>query len=231
MTIQKDCADFLRTTYSTVSGGKLRAGHAHQIVASYFGYGTAAALQLEATYPLTALNEAAILIPNITLLETRLQKLKGLPVNLPSADELARHLSAYLIQQGHFSGQVWHTRNLEQYIGEEFIQEQSMAVMDDLSGEMAETNAYFDELYVEETSLSEAPESVVVTVSGNLNGENDPDKPFSGDSIAFTTTVTLPRIAGRSAFETPVLDTGGAVDDKDYYDQEPPEDHAKPRST
>ncbi|OJU34984.1 MAG: hypothetical protein BGN99_24775 [Alphaproteobacteria bacterium 65-37] len=229
MTIQKDCADHLRSTYTTGSS-KLRAGHAHEIVASYFGYGTAAALQAESAYPLAALDEASVLIPAIPLMEQRMQQLKGLPTNLPGADELAKRLSAYLVQHNHFSGQVWHTHKLEEFIEEEFIQDHSLAIMDDLSGEMAETNAYFDELYVEQVTISEAPESVVATVSGHLNGENDPDKPFSGDSIAFTTTVTLERVAGRTAFLSPELDSGGTVDDKDYYDPEPPDDEAKPSS-
>jgi len=218
VTIQKDCADFLRQTYSNNSGGKLRAGHAHELTAAYFGYASAAALRSEAAYPLTALDEGEILIPNIPLMEQRMQQLDGLPSGLPDATELASNLSNFLVSTDRFSGETWHTDKLETYIEETFIPARSAEIEDDLTGEMAETNAYFDELYVEEVTLSPGNDDLIATVSGHLNGENDPDRPFSGDSIEFTTTVTFERVAGRTAYTRPKLSTSGAVDDKDYYD-------------
>jgi hypothetical protein len=214
MSIHKDCADFLRLTYSS-SGNKLGAGHAHELVAAYFGYTNAAALRTETKYPVADLGDAAILIPNIPLMERRMGELNGLPATLPGADELASTLN-----NGDFSGQVWHTRKLEEYIEESFIQDQFPSILDDVSGETASTNAYFDELIVDEVEVSATDDVVMVKVSGDLNGENDPDKPFSGDKIVFTTDITLQRVAGRVAFMTPELETSGAVDDSDYYDEE-----------
>jgi hypothetical protein len=218
MSIHKDCADHLRSTYSN-GGNKLGAGHAHELVAAYFGYTNAAALRTEAKYPVADLGDASILIPNIPLMEKRMGELKGLPP-LPSADELASNLSAFLVSNGDFSGEVWHTRKLEQYIEESFIQDQFLSILDDVSGETASTNAYFDELIVDEVEVSATTDAVMVKVSGDLNGENDPDKPFSGDKIVFTTDITLQRVAGRVAFMSPELETSGAVDDSDYYDEE-----------
>ncbi|MEY9181179.1 hypothetical protein [Bradyrhizobium sp. USDA 313] len=218
--IQKDCADFLRMTFNNLTGGKLGSGHAHEIVAAYFGYGTAAALRTEPKYQLAALDQAAILIPDLRLMDQRVQQLNGLPAGLPGVDALALQLSNFLRGNGYFSGKVWFTRDLEEHINVSFIQEDPMMIEDALSGEMATTNAFFDELYVDEVSLDIGDDVLVANVSGSLNGENDTDKPFHGDSIAFTTTMTFERVAGRIAYRWPELETSGAVDESHYYDED-----------
>lgn len=219
-TIQKKCADFLRMTFNDLAGGKLGSGHAHEIVAAYFGYGTAAALRAEPKYQLAALDKAAILMPDLRLMDQRVQHLNGLPAGLPNVDELASLLSSFLNANGYFSGEVWYTRDLEEYIDVSFIQEDPMMIEDALSGEMAMTNAFFDELYIDKVSLDVGDDVLVANVSGSLNGENDPDKPFHGDSIAFTTMITFERVAGRTGYMRPELETSGAIDGSHYYDQD-----------
>lgn len=218
-TIQKECADFLRTTFNNLTSSKLGSGHAHEIVAAYFGYCTAAALRAEPKYQLSALNEAAILIPDLRLMDQRMQQLNGLPTGLPNVDELASQLSSFLSANGYLSGEVWYTRDLEEYIDVSFIQEDPMMIEDALSGEMAMTNAFFDELYIDKVNLDVGDDVLVANVSGALNGENDPDKPFHGDSIVFTTMMTFERAAGRTGYRRPELETSGAIDDSDYYDE------------
>lgn len=219
-TIQKDCADFLRMTFNNLTGGKLGSGHAHEIVAAYFGYGTAAALRAEPKYQLAALDKAAILMPDLRLMDQRLLQLNGLPAGLPAVDELASQLSNFLSANGYFSGEVWYTRDLEEYIDVSFIQEDPMMIEDALLGEMAMTNAFFDELYIKKVSLDVGDDVLVANVSGALNGENDPDKPFCGDSIAFTTIMSFERVAGRVGYMRPELETSGAIDDSHYYDED-----------
>lgn len=219
MTIIKDCADFLRTTYST-NGSKLGAGHAHELTAAYFGYNSGAALRADNTYPVENLGDAALLIPDVQRLGTRMGEIDGLPATLPSPYEVASTLTAFLVAQHHFAGEVWKTDNLAQYMEEEFIQEQSSSIENDLSGEIASTNAYFDELIVDEVEITNTDDAVLIKVSGDFNGDQDPDKPFSGDKIVFTTDITLQRVAGRVGFMAPELQTGGSVDDSDYYDDE-----------
>ncbi|MET4232318.1 hypothetical protein ACVWXN_006003 [Bradyrhizobium sp. i1.4.4] len=218
--IQKECADFLRTTFNNLTGSKLGSGHAHEIVAAYFGYCTAAALRAEPTYQLSALNEAAIVIPDLRLMDQRMQQLNGLPTGLPNVDELASQLSSFLSANGYLSGEVWYTRDLEEYINVSFIQKDRMMIEDALSGEMAMTNAFFDELYIDKVSLDVGDDVLVANVSGALNGENDPDKPSSGDSIVFTTLMTFERAAGRTGYRRPELETSGTIDDSHYYDED-----------
>ncbi|WP_247560468.1 hypothetical protein [Bradyrhizobium sp. 138] len=92
------------------------------------------------------------------LMDQRMLQLNGLPAGLPAVDELASQLSNFL--NGYFSGEVWYTRDLEEYIDVSFIQEDPMMIEDALSGEMARTNAFFDELYVKEVSLDVGDESL-----------------------------------------------------------------------
>jgi hypothetical protein len=104
------------------------------------------------------------------------------------------------------------TRELDEYINVSFIQGDPAMIEDDLSGEIATTNANFDELDVEEVELSFDVDTLVANVSGSLNGENDPDRVYYGDSINFKTVMTFRRVAARVAFLRPERETSGAVD-------------------
>jgi hypothetical protein len=211
-TIKKACADLLRSTYSNLPGGKLRSSHAHEIVAAYFGYNTAAALRAEDKYPLTALSEAEILIPDLQTLDKRVPQLNALPAGFPGVNELADTLTRFIREQDYFSGDVWMTRELDEYMNVSFIQDDPAMIEDDLSGQISTTNAYFDELYVEEVDLSFDIDTLVANISGSLNGENDPDQMYYGDSIHFKTVMTFQRVAARVAFLRPGLETSGAID-------------------
>lgn len=219
MSIHKECVDALRAKYRALTGNKLVAGHAHEIVAAYFGYGTAAALRAEGKYPLTSLEEAELLIPALSVMDQRISELQGIPDDLPTSDELASQISAFLVEAGHFSGKIFSNRN----IGEEvstYAYENPLTILDELSGEMATTNAYFDGFYIDEVDVSSNDEGLTVTLTGTAEGEQDQDRVFSGDKINFTTYVTFDLVAGRMAYREPEFDTGGSVDDSYYFDDD-----------
>jgi hypothetical protein len=188
-------------------------------VAAFFGYGTAAALQAERKYPLTALDQATFLVPDLLRMDLRVQQLRNLPADLMTVDDLATAIHKFLVSNGHFTGEVWQARDLCDHVND-YVQTNATVIEDALSGEIATTNAYFDELYIEEYDFEPNDDGLVVTLDGSLNGESDPDRAFHGDKIAFTTVMTFDRVAGRNAYGDPELDTGGAVDDADYYDLE-----------
>lgn len=219
MSLRKDCADRLRTHYRSLTGNKLGASHAHELVAAFFGYGTAAALQAETRFPLSALGEAEVLIPDLPLMDKRVRSIRGLPKDLPSVDALVSLLCDYLADNGYFDGRFWTSRHLSDDINA-FVQHDPMMIEAELSGEMASTNAYFDELYIEDFEFSAAEDAFVATLTGSLNGENDRDRVFHGDKINFTTVMTFERVAGRIAYREPELETGGSVDDSMYYDED-----------
>ncbi|MGC6331762.1 hypothetical protein [Rhizorhabdus sp. FW153] len=220
MSIYKECADNLRSRYRELTGEKLGSGYSHELVAAYFSYGNSAALRAEQAYPLSNLWQADVLIPNLLLMDERVQNLSNLPENLPSVDDLADWLAEFLIGAGHFSGMVWHTRDLSDYINTDYIQKDPMMIENDLSGEIASTNAYFDELYIYEVEIERCEGALVAHVVGDLNGETDQDRVFHGDKIKFTTLMTFDRVAGRNAYSLPRLETSGAVDQSFYEDND-----------
>lgn len=219
MSTPKLCADFLRQRYAAWSGGKLKSGHAHELVAAYFGYGTAAALQAEVAYPLSRLEDANVLIPDVGLIDRRIKQLKDLPGNLPSGSVIADELSNHLKDEGHFGGEVWR-ETAEDYIRDTYLNDNVSLIEDELSGVIAGTNAFFDEFYVEDVKVAHNDDSLVAVAKGQLNGETHQDRMFSGDKIAVHAVVTLPRAAGKTGFFEPELEASGAVDDEGMYDPE-----------
>jgi len=217
MLLQKECADHLRSYYRTLTGNKLKSSHAHELVAAFFGYGTAAALQAEARFPLTGLGEAAFLIPDLLRMDQRVQQIKDLPADLPTVDDLASTICDFLVETGRFNGRIWQARDLSDEVNG-YVQDDPLMIEDALSGEIATTNAFFDELYIDEYSFQSNDDALTITLTGALNGESDEDRAFHGDKILFTTVMTFNRIAGRIAYKAPELDTEGAVDDPHYDD-------------
>lgn len=220
MSIVKLCADHLRHTHRALTGSKLGSGHAHEIVAAFFGYPTASALQAEPAYDPDDIIAAEVLIPDLAMLDQRLGALNGLPADLPDGDDIATMLCSYLEEAQQFAGEVWHTRDLADFIQSDVIAKDPMLIENDLSSEISSTNAFFDELYVDECSFEIFDDAIVASLSGNLNGESDQDKAFVGDSIAFTTVMTMDRVAARVGYAKPTFETEGAVDFSRYYNDD-----------
>lgn len=96
MSIHKECVDALRAKYRALTRNKLIAGHAHEIVAAYFGYGTAAALRAEAKYPLTSLEEAEILMPALAVMDQRIAELQGFLATCQQSTNLQHKSRSFL---------------------------------------------------------------------------------------------------------------------------------------
>ncbi|MBI4030873.1 MAG: hypothetical protein HY370_04295 [Proteobacteria bacterium] len=221
--ISKMCADFLRAYVLSETNENLKATHARELTAAFFGYKSHAALLAEKKHPLHQLEKAAILVPDIALMDARRGKLEGLPPHLPDSKMIARKIVDFLDRESLFTGTVWWVYDtLENYIIEEFLPEYDYAVMDDLSGQMAETNALFDETYYEEAIVDEDDDGILVSVTGQCNGTSDQDKPFSGDQIDLTVTVEMSRAAGRNAYFKPHIKADGAVN-WDWADVDEPQ--------
>ncbi len=75
--ISKACSDFLRSEVAANGGEKLKASHARELVAAFFGYKSHAALLAEKVYPLEDLGKADVLVPDIGLIERRRNALAG----------------------------------------------------------------------------------------------------------------------------------------------------------
>lgn len=152
-------------------------------------------------------------------MDRRRGELNQLPADLQSVDDLAKDISAFLADEGYFSGKVWHNRDLAEEINI-FVVEDPMIIEDALSGEIASTNAFFDELYIDEVEVDSTDDALVATLSGELNGEQDWDRAFHGNKINFTSEMTMYRVAARIAYQLPDFETSGGVD-QSHYDEEP----------
>lgn len=223
MSISKLCADYLRVSHLAQTGQRLGASHARELVAAFFGYKSHAALLAEPKFALSAIEDASVMVPDVPRIEKRLRRLNGLPSNVLSAMDMARLLSDYLVSEDWFGGHVWLYESLGNYIVEEYLRENDSYISDELSGEMASTNAYFEDFPDYDTpEVIENEEDVQIVSSGTLSGSQDLDRPYSGHEIGFSVTVTLYRVAGRTCFELPDIEVGGAVDDGFYdFDEEP----------
>lgn len=74
-------------------------------------------------------------------------KLNHLPAFMPDSKELSNVIVDFLRRMNFFTGKAWIYDSLEEYIVEVFLLDEDGQVTDELSGVMAETNAYFDETY------------------------------------------------------------------------------------
>lgn len=210
--ISKLCADFLRVNVLSETNEKLKATHARELTASFFGYKSHAALLAEEEYPLHKLEEAAVLVPDTVLMDERRKNLEGLPPNLPKSKMIAQQLISFLNRERFFNGSVWWLSDtFKNYIMEDFLPHHDYEVMDDLSGQMAETNALFDETHYEEAEIHEEDGNIIISVTGQCHGTSDQDRPFNGDQIDMTVTVEMSRIAGRNAYSKPSIRADGAV--------------------
>ncbi len=217
--LSKLCADHLRTTYTSQTSSKLKASHARELVAAFFGYKSHAALIAEKSYPLNKLEEAAIFVPDIPLIEHRRSCLLGLPEDFPESRRLAQILSTFLQEEEYFGGNVWLYDSLETYVMEELLIENDDVISNSIAGAMAETNAEFTEFpYYEDAKIEDMGEALEISVFGRFQGTTI-DKPFCGDTIDMDVKVTLPRIAGKRGFLDFDIDVGEAVND-DWVDSE-----------
>ena len=218
MTVQKHCADFLRTEYRALTGDKLRSGHAHEIVAAFFGYSSGAALRAETRYPLSHLGKAAIFIPDLELVEKRFGQLDGLPDNKQPLANAVLQIIDHLTAAGHMHAEIWQGPRLKEVVFRDLLEANHSTVLDALSSEIATTNAFFDGPDWEEFDIEQLSDAMVVNASAALEGDQDPERPFSGDRIASTSIITLKRIAGRNGFAEPKWDISGELDDSRYFD-------------
>lgn len=101
--------------------------------------------------------------------------------------------------------------------------EESILDDDAVASAAANTNAYFDDVEIEigqpDVSLAQSPEFWEVPINGRVHMDQDPDKPFSGDTINTSGVVRVWK-AGRVCLMNDMeLDVGASVDDG-YYERD-----------
>jgi hypothetical protein len=96
MAIAKSCADHIRAYHATLFPQKLKATHAHEIVAAILGYKTASAMNSEREFPVDDLLGAQYMALRVDMLEQRLTELSGLPATMLTPTEMASEIGNFL---------------------------------------------------------------------------------------------------------------------------------------
>ena len=101
--IFKLCADSLRTFSKEKYDIKLKAAHAHELVAAFFGYKSKNAMLADTKYPISNLGQAEIIvmIPDY-FVDQRRKNFQGLSSELPDSYTLGEAVYASL-----FSDELW----------------------------------------------------------------------------------------------------------------------------
>lgn len=225
--ISKICSDYLRETCDG-----LKASHARELVAAFFGYKSHAALLADNSYSIEDLADAAILIPDVGMLTERRRCLKGLPEESTRELNVADNLAEFLQAEQVFSGEVlsiWDRYDLGEYMMEEYLPQHLNPDLDtELAHVIDESDAVFDEVEYEDADVSEHPHGIRITVRGVYTGIAGEGDDLTDETIDFEVEVYLPRVAGHVAFGEPEIEVSGVLRsdaDEDDEDEEGSEDY------
>lgn len=127
--ISKLCADHLRTL-SNKHGIKLKSGHAHELVAAFFGYKSKAALLADTFFPINNIKQTNILLLTPSFMDERRKLLEGLAFELPDSSLLVEDICLYLESIDQFSGKYFKTwKNLAEALTKEYLQQHGNLVL------------------------------------------------------------------------------------------------------
>lgn len=192
--IPKLCADSLRAFAKDNYGIKLKAAHAHELVAAYLGYRSKNALLADSKYPIGNLAEAdlVVMVPDEAI-DRRRQALDGLSTELPDSYTLGEAVYSPL-----FSDESWGStyppfRGFDKLA--KFLVENNDAFQ--------ATFSYRDQIPMHHFVNVQQEEDVVVL--NVIHSYETPPSEMSGDG---QTTITLPRVAGHIGFGKPQMSVG-----------------------
>ncbi|HEY9786839.1 MAG TPA: hypothetical protein V6D17_15725 [Candidatus Obscuribacterales bacterium] len=223
--VSKTCSDYLRECYSG-----LKASHARELVAAFFGYKSHAALLADKRNSVEFLDVAAVLVPDSSLVDDRRRCLNDLCEQLPPSGRLVDDLVQFIEGDELFTGEVWDCFDIGEYVMEEYLPAHLSPELDlELEDLTKPLNAFFEEISYDDCQVKETDYGVRVTVSGTYSGywlddNDDLDDPV----IDLQITVYLPRCAGRISFEEPQIDVIGTLreDPEEEEDDEESEEPA-----
>lgn len=206
--VSKFCSDHLRECYTG-----LKASHARELVAAFFGYKSHAALLADKRNSLDFLEVAAVIVPDWTLLDDRRRCLKQLPEELPHSEILVDDLVRFTQYYELFTGEVWACFDIGEYVIEEYLPAHLSPELDlELEDLIEPLNAYFEEISYDTHDVTENEYGITVTVSGTYSGYwIDDDADLEEPIIDLEITVHLPRCAGHISFQEPEIFVTGTL--------------------
>lgn len=198
--IAKLCADSLRKIVKDTYDTKLKASHAHELTAAYFGYKSKNAMLADTQYPIENLNEANVfvMIPEEQI-DRRRNQLSELPSALPDSYTLGKAIYTPLFSDEFWTSPLPPFRSFKTCV---------KYLLEDHDGYQHIFRYYLEIPLQHIVDVDESEDSVKLTV--NHLHEVSKDEVYKvGQS-----TITLSRIAGRIGFSSPQIHpeiwTGGA---------------------
>lgn len=193
----KSTADALRAELASLDI-KLKASHAHELIAAAFGYHTKSSLLADPSFE--ELDQCEVWIVSSETLKQRLTTLSGLPANLPEASYLLETI-IHLAKPASVK-HLWSRDNLLECV-ELSVDRFDYDLTNLLSGPMAETNAEFGD-FPTITSADLDLHMVggpALSISGEYQGEQMEDRAYCGHEIRFVAQVVLRPGAGKIGYD------------------------------
>lgn len=193
--VSKLCADSLRAFAKNSHGIHLKAAHAHELVAAYFGYRSKNALLADAKYPISNLVDASIvvMVPDAFIDQRRLVLL-DLSRNLPSSRDLGEGVYGALFQD-----QYWKSE-YPPFLGFETLAK----VLVESSDSLSDTFKLRGRIPMHHVvSVNDGEDAVILDV---VHSDGSDPEMMNRDR---KTKITLPRVAGRIGFAKPEIAVTG----------------------
>lgn len=192
--IPKLCADSLRKVVQEKFNVKIKATHAHELVAAYFGYSSKNAMLADTEFPISNINESEVIIlaPDSEI-DKRRSKLNGLPKELPGSYELGEAVYTAL-----FSENIWGSP-LPPF--KNFKTAAKFLVENDSNYQYTFKSVKKDQLHHIVNISKESNRVELSVVHATLSPENQ--NIFIGQG---KTIVSLPRAAGNIGFKKPDIE-------------------------
>lgn len=210
--ISKICADSLRTFSKEKYDIKLKAAHAHELVAAFLGYKSKNAMLADTKHPISKLAQAEIIVsmPD-SFIDQRRQNLAGFSSELPDSFVLGEAVYASLFSN---EWRASHYRPFENF--------------DKLATFLIENNDAYQHTF---RSYRDIPMHHIVDVkdeeSGVILTATHAYRTSTGEMLGVgEITINLPRVAGRIGYGKPQISipgiwTGGAKRNLGYLGVQP----------
>ncbi len=206
--ITKLCADSLRVYLNDKHGIKLKSGHAHEIVAAFFGYKSRIAMLADKKHPISNLNQAELILldPPTPFVDQRLKTLEGLSPDLPPSYILAEGVYPVITSNKELLEKIQPSlRDWSLFLAEERLRQQMKA----LGMNPQALN------WITDVSTQVLDAEILMTVSFDYHTS-------TGERLRhFKVDINLPRLAANIGYGTPKISetrySGGA---RKYSDEE-----------
>lgn len=190
----KQCADSLRTFAAENHGIKLKATHAHELVAAFFGYPTKNSMLADTEYPITRLAQAEIVVmmPD-DFIDDRRECLEGLSAELSDSYKLGEAVYGCLFSDEFWASSYPPFRSYEKLA--RFLIENDDAYQ--------EVFKFYRDIPVHHlVDIASNENSVTISVTHSTEVSNGE---LQGHG---KTVISLPRVAGRIGFRRPQIRVG-----------------------